>query len=211
MSLKTWAGHELKGIGVEQVTAVNGEKSVATRFDATRDGRLPMVGRDQELALVLERWDLAKAGEGQGVLLVGEAGIGKSRIGRSLLDALKTEDYTRVQYQCSPYHHDSVLWPVIRQLRWELDFTEDESLDSRLGKVQELVERCGSKDPSHVPLIATLLGFEDLESDEVSALPPQVVRARDTCSTNAVDPGSVLATADARRSRRCTLDRCDDA
>ncbi len=66
-----------------------------------------MVGRDQELALLLERWTQAKAGEGQAVLLVGEAGVGKSRISRALLDALSPEPHTRIRYQCSPYHSDS--------------------------------------------------------------------------------------------------------
>ncbi len=75
-----------------------------------------MVGRDQELALLLERWAQAKAGEGQGVLLVGEAGIGKSRISRALLDAVADEPHIRIRYQCSPYHTDSALWPVIQQL-----------------------------------------------------------------------------------------------
>ena len=77
----------------------------------------PMVGRDQELALLLERWRQAKAGEGQGVLLVGEAGIGKSRIvqrARSTRSA--DEPHVRLRYQCSPYHADSALWPVIQQL-----------------------------------------------------------------------------------------------
>ncbi len=109
---------ELKGIGAPvQAFAVTGERPVESRFEAmSGPALLPMVGRDQELALLLERWALAKAGEGQGVLLVGEAGIGKSRISRALLDALAEEPHFRIRYQCSPYHGDSALWPVIRQL-----------------------------------------------------------------------------------------------
>lgn len=80
----------VKGIAEPvQVFAVIGERALGSRFEARRGPvRLPMVGRDQELALLLERWAQSKAGEGQGVLLVGEAGIGKSRISRALLDAL---------------------------------------------------------------------------------------------------------------------------
>ena len=77
---------------------------------------LPMAGRDQELALLLERWSLAKAGEGQGVLLVGEPGIGKSRITVALLDAVAAEPHLRIRLQCSPYHTDSALWPVVEHL-----------------------------------------------------------------------------------------------
>ena len=107
--------HDLKGFA-KPVTAftVEGERTVASRFEARSSSAvLPMVGRDQELALLLDRWALAKAGEGQGVLLVGEAGIGKSRIARALMDALATESHTRIRYQCSPYHQGSALWPVI--------------------------------------------------------------------------------------------------
>ncbi len=94
-ALEDLGERELKGIGAPvQAYMVTGERPLESRFEAmSGPALLPMVGRDQELALLLERWALAKAGEGQGVLLVGEAGIGKSRISRALLDAL-TEDRT---------------------------------------------------------------------------------------------------------------------
>ena len=89
----------------------------SSRFEARRSGRpLPMVGRDQELALVLERWRQAAAGEGQAVLLVGEAGIGKSRLVRAVLDAVAGEEHTALRYQCSPHHTGTALWPVTQQL-----------------------------------------------------------------------------------------------
>ena len=89
-----------------------------SRFDARKGHELaPMVGRDQELALLLERWAQARGGEGQAVLLVGEAGIGKSRLARALLDAVRARSRTRrVRWQCSPYHTGSALWPVIQRL-----------------------------------------------------------------------------------------------
>ena len=88
--------HEFKGIsGPVPAFAVTGERPVESRFEAmSGPSLLPMVGRDQELALLLERWAQAKAGEGQGVLLAAEAGIGKSRITRALLDALAEEPHT---------------------------------------------------------------------------------------------------------------------
>ncbi len=101
-ALEDLGEHELKGIGGSvRAYQVTGERTVESRFEAmSGPALLPMVGRDQELALLLERWALAKSGEGQGVLLVGEAGIGKSRISRALLDAVAEETHFRVRYQC---------------------------------------------------------------------------------------------------------------
>jgi predicted ATPase len=115
-----------------------------------------MVGRDQELALLLERWALAKAGEGQGVLLVGEAGIGKSRISRALLDSLAEEPHFRIRYQCSPSHTDSALWPVIQQLNYAAGLAADDP--TRLDKLEALLERAGGQGAA--PLIADLLGLD---------------------------------------------------
>ena len=117
-----------------------------------------MVGRDQELALLLERWAQAKAGEGQGVLLVGEAGIGKSRISRAVLDAVADEPHTRVRYQCSPYHTDSALWPVIQQLGHAAGLDADDPLEARLDKLETLLDRAGGHDGA--PLFADLLGLD---------------------------------------------------
>jgi class 3 adenylate cyclase len=142
-ALEDLGERELKGIGTPvQAYAVIGERPLESRFEAM-SGRapLPMFGRDQELALLLERWSLAKAGEGQGVLLVGEAGIGKSRISRALLDALAEERHFRVRYQCSPYHTDSALWPVIQQLNYAAGLAADDPLEARLDKLEALLGR----------------------------------------------------------------------
>jgi hypothetical protein len=116
--LRNLGEHDMKGIaGPAGAFRVLGERAALSRFEARAGpALLPMVGRDQELALLLERWAQAEAGEGQGVLLVAEAGIGKSRISRALLDALADRPHTRIRYQCSPYRTDSALWPVIQQL-----------------------------------------------------------------------------------------------
>jgi predicted ATPase len=137
---------------------------------------LPMVGRDQELALLLERWAQAKAGEGQGVLLVGEAGIGKSRISRALLDALAEEPHFRVRYQCSPYHTDSALWPVIQQLSHATGLEANDPLEARLDKLEVLLDRAGGREAA--PLIAELLGLDGAARYGALNLTPQMQRAR---------------------------------
>ncbi|HSA82192.1 MAG TPA: adenylate/guanylate cyclase domain-containing protein [Geminicoccaceae bacterium] len=152
--------HDLKGFGAPVAAfVVEGERTTQSRFEA-RSGQAPlaMVGRDQELALLLERWALAKAREGQGVLLVGEAGIGKSRISRALLDAVAEETHFRIRYQCSPYHRDSALWPVIQQLGHAAGLSANDPLEVKLDKLEALLDRAGERDG--VPLIANLIGLD---------------------------------------------------
>ncbi len=177
-ALEDLGERELKGIS-EPVPAfaVTGERPVESRFEAMSGPTLlPMVGRDQELALLLERWARAKAGEGQGVLLVGEAGIGKSRISHALLDVLADEPHLRVRYQCSPYHGDSALWPVIRQLNHAAGLGAEDPLEVRLDKLEALLERAGGRDAA--PLIADLLGLDGATRYGPLSLTPQGQRAR---------------------------------
>ena len=112
-------GQWLKGFAAPvQVWRVLGPSRAEGRFEARQwaANLMPMVGRDQELALLLDCWRQASAGDGQCVVLTGEAGIGKSRIARALRDALADEPLIPIRWQCSPYHSDSALWPAIRQV-----------------------------------------------------------------------------------------------
>jgi class 3 adenylate cyclase len=169
---------ELKGFGgAVRAYALSGERPLVSRFEAmSGPSLLPMVGRDQELALLLERWAQAKAGEGQGVLLVGEAGIGKSRISRALLDAVADEPHTRIRYQCSPYHTDSALWPVIQQLTYAAGIVADDAADARLDKLEALLDRAGGSGAA--PLIANLLGLDGEARYGAIDLTPQAQRAQ---------------------------------
>ena len=132
----------LRGIpGPVGAFRVLGEGRAGSRFEAQHGTTpLPMVGRDQELALLLERWRQAEAGEGQGVLLVGEAGIGKSRIAQGLLDALADQAHLRLRYQCSPYHVDSALWPIVRQLDQAAGLEPGDPPSQRLDKLESILE-----------------------------------------------------------------------
>jgi predicted ATPase len=90
---------------------------VESRFEAFHaTGLTELVGRDEELDLLLRRWSNAKSGEGQVVLLSGEAGIGKSRLTAALLERLAAEPHTRLRSFCSPQHSDSALYPIIGQM-----------------------------------------------------------------------------------------------
>ena len=106
---------DLKGVaGPARAYAALRESLQESRFEALRAGGLTaLVGRDEESELLLRRWDKAKAGEGQVVLLSGEAGIGKSRLAAAFLERLTGEPHVRMRYFCSPQHTDSALYPII--------------------------------------------------------------------------------------------------
>ncbi len=170
----------LKGLATPvQTFAVRRERSSESRFAARAGPRpLPIVGREQELALLMERWRGAKAGEGQMVLLTGEAGIGKSRITVALIEALAAEPHIRLRHQCSPYHADSALWPVIEQLGLAAGLTPEDAIETRLDKLEALLARGGDKAARAAPLVASLLGIDGEARYGPMELTPQQRRNR---------------------------------
>jgi class 3 adenylate cyclase len=103
----------LAGFGEPQrAWRVIGESGVVSRFEALRSGTTPLVGRDEELDLLLRRWQQAKSGEGRVVLVSGEPGIGKSRLTAALSQRIESEPHTRLRYFCSPHDQDSALSPL---------------------------------------------------------------------------------------------------
>ena len=173
--------HRLKGLSAPVgAFGVAGEQTLGSRFEARAGSALmSMVGRDQELALLLERWAQARTGEGQGVLLVGEAGIGKSRIGRAVLDAVAEEPHVRICYQCSPYHGDSALWPVIQQLSQAARIAADEPSEAKLDKLEALLARARAGDAADAAaLISSLIGLDGEGRYGKLDLTPQARRER---------------------------------
>ena len=115
---------------------------VESRFEALRGSALSrLIGRDEEIELLLRRWERAKAGDGQVVLISGEPGIGKSRLSAALAERLHGEPHLRLRYFCSPYHQDSALYPFIDQLGRAAGFAPDDSPAVRLEKLDALLSR----------------------------------------------------------------------
>jgi class 3 adenylate cyclase/tetratricopeptide (TPR) repeat protein len=157
--LEDLGAREFKGFP-EPIPAwrVVGERALGSRFEATHSDCLTnFVGREQELGLLLNRWEQAKQGEGQVVLLSGEAGIGKSRISRALRERAAKDPYTRLQYQCSPYHDSTALYPFISQLERAAALALNDTAEAKLGKLEALLSQATEAVDEVVPLFASLL------------------------------------------------------
>jgi class 3 adenylate cyclase/tetratricopeptide (TPR) repeat protein len=154
----------LKGVAEPvPVWQVLAERPLESRFDA-RAGRLTrFIGREHEAALLVDRFERAAAGEGQAVLLSGEAGIGKSRIIRQLHERLSGTPHTRLRFQCSPSHTDSALYPVIRHLEYAAGFHPDDRPERRLDKLEALLRQAVADVRESAALLAPLLSLPAAE------------------------------------------------
>jgi len=129
---------DLKGIAEPmELFAVLSESGAQTRFEITAGSQLtPLVGREQEVGLLLDRWEKTKEGLGQVVLLSGEAGIGKSRVIEEVTERLAKEPHILQRLRCSPYHQNSALHPVLENLESSLGFGREDSAEDRLCKLE---------------------------------------------------------------------------
>jgi class 3 adenylate cyclase/predicted ATPase len=132
---------DLKGVSaLERAWAVVRQSSAESRFDALHAGGLTeLVGRQEELDLLMRRWSKVIAGEGQVVLLSGEPGIGKSRLTAALMERLATEPHTRHRYFCSPQHTDSALYPIINNIQRAAGFTQNDDAQAKLDKLDAVL------------------------------------------------------------------------
>ena len=133
--------------------------SIESRFEALHASRLTeLVGREEELELLLRRWSRAKTGEGQVVLLSGEPGIGKSRLTAALMEHVASEPHTRLRYFCSPQHTDSALHPIIGQMERAAGFAHDDTAQAKLGKLDALLAQSHAA-PEDAALFAEMLSL----------------------------------------------------
>ena len=134
---------DLKGIAAPvEVWAVLRPSSTRSRFDALHPrGMMALVGREEEYDLLCRRWLKAKDGEGQAVLLSGEAGIGKSHLTAALAERLKGEPRTRMRHFCSPQYTNSALHPIIERMERAAGFARDDALQAKLDKLDALLRQ----------------------------------------------------------------------
>ena len=138
----------------------------------------PLVGRGEELDLILSRWRLAEGRAGQIVLIFGEPGIGKSRLVLALRDRLQAEPITLVSYACSPQHLNSPLFPFISQLEREARFAPDDPSEERLKRLESLLCENGDElSDDAVPLFADLLGIQSATPHALPDMSPQQRKA----------------------------------
>jgi len=153
--------HTLKGfsepVSVWQVDRVHSTRS---RFDSRQKGPMsPFIGREEEAALISKRWRMAVSGEGQVVLLSGEAGIGKSRLAQSLCNYIKDDPHSHLHFQCSPYHTRSAFYPLISELVLAAKFQDDDSNEIKLQKLERLLGQAVENVQETMPLFAGLLSI----------------------------------------------------
>jgi class 3 adenylate cyclase/tetratricopeptide (TPR) repeat protein len=149
----------LKGLAEPtQAWQVIGASTIESRFEAQHGAALtPLVGREEELELLLRRWQQAKAGDGSVVLVSGEPGIGKSRMVEALFERLGAEPHTRVRQFCSPLHQDAALYPTITQLERAAGFRRDDTDEQRLDKLEAVLGQATNDLSEAAPLLAQLL------------------------------------------------------
>jgi len=169
------AQHPLKGfikpVHVRQVTGVS---RVENRFEARRtDVAVPLLGRDEELELLLRRWEQAKRGEGRVVVLTGEAGLGKSRLTRALQERLRVEQHESLHYHCSPYYQDSALYPIISQLTRAAGIERADATEERVEKLEALLAKSSVKLGEDMRLFTALLSIRGAKRYPEPKVTPQ--------------------------------------
>jgi class 3 adenylate cyclase/ABC-type transport system involved in cytochrome c biogenesis ATPase subunit len=178
------AGHafEFEALGARELKGfphrvplfrVVGERDVESRFDATRGRSLSQfVGRNSEIGILLDRWELAKSGTGQAIFVSGEAGIGKSRLLEALIERMHDEPHEPIRLQCSPHHGTSALYPVIQRLSRSVGLVADDDPATRAEKLDRLLAKYGEPGdarPVYDALLSLDLGDHSKPSD-LSAL-----------------------------------------
>ena len=164
---------EVEDLGTQQLAGfadpqhawrVVAESGVVNRFEALRSGTTPLVGREEQLGLLLAAWGQAKTGEGRIVLVSGEPGIGKSRLVAEVVEQLKPESHIRLRYFCSPHHQDSALHPFISQLERAGNFVREDTAEKKREKLDALLDDA-AESTDELELVAELLSLPNSAAD----------------------------------------------
>ena len=181
--LEDLGAKDLKGIaGPVRTWAALRASSAEGRFEALHaTGLTALVGREEELELLLRRWSKAKTGEGQVVLLSGEAGIGKSRLTAALLERLAGEPHTRLRYFCSPQHTDSAFYPIISQMERAAGLAHDDTAQAKLDKLDAVLAQT-STSTQDAALFAEMLSLPNDGRYPALELSPGTAQAKNAGS-----------------------------
>jgi AAA ATPase domain/Adenylate and Guanylate cyclase catalytic domain len=206
--LEDLGARDLKGVaGPMRAWTALRPSAVESRFEALHaSGLTELVGREEELELLLRRWTRAKSGQGQVVSLSGEAGIGKSRLTAALLERLGSESHTRLRNFCSPQHTDSALYPIIGRIERAAGFTHDDTPQAKLDKLDVLLTQ-SSTSVHDAALLSEMLSLANDGRYPALNLTPQERRQR------TLEALVVQVTALSRQKsgaddfRGCTLER----
>lgn len=177
-SLEELGAHELKGVAepvaLARVVGPVVEQTEWQRAQAERT--VPLVGRDEELGLLLRRWGQSKEGLGQVVLVNGQGGIGKTSLMETVRDAVAREGYPRIAFYCSPYHTNSALYPVISHLERFLRIHLDDPPAAKLDKLEQVLRSYSFPLEEVVPLFAALLSIPLLDRFRAPQLTPKQLK-----------------------------------
>ena len=165
--------YELKGFSEPQrAWQVLGESDIPSRFAALRSGATPLIGREEELEILLRRWGKAKRGEGRVVLVSAEPGIGKSRLTEEFLERVAFEQPITLRHYCSPHHQDSAFYPVIGQLERAAGFARGDAACTKRDKLAALLRDSDSAEKD-LPIFGELLSLPGSRLASSVELPPQ--------------------------------------
>jgi len=172
--------HTLRGVATPQpVYRVLGERATGNRADSLLTASTtPLVGREREVALILERWEAAAEGLGQVVLLSGEAGIGKTRIAQTIGVRLQGASHTRLDSRCSPYRQHSPMHVVAELVQAALGHERDDTPEMVGRRLERMLAQCGLAPEEALPLLCGLLGLPTPSTSRVASWAPQRQRER---------------------------------
>ena len=171
--LRDLGPQSLKGFsGTPRAFEVLTESGVTSRFEALRSRSTPLIGRDEEIELLLRRWEQAKTGDGRIVLISAEPGIGKSRLTEAMEERIAQQPHRRLRYFCSPHHQDSAFHPIVGHIEQAAGFARGDNGATRLRKLGEMAAKSGTPDED-VALLADLLSLPGSSVKLTPDLTPQ--------------------------------------